>query len=108
MSSGAQLMLLIAGMHLLGLVCAVVLLLPALRAKPEFPPRKDQDGDEGWGQGPPRPPKPFDLPNGGLPLPDAIQSRLRLRDHRKLPDLLPQRERRPAREPTREPIRTSR
>jgi hypothetical protein len=108
MSGDVQLMLLIAGMHLLGLICAGVLLLPALRGKPDFPPRTDQDSDEGWGHGPPQPPRPFDLPTGGLPLPDAFQSRMRLRDHRKLPDMLPRRERRPAREPAREPIRTGR
>ena len=112
MSSGVQLMLMIAGMHLLGMVCAAALLLPALRGGPEFPPRSDQDSDEGWGHGPPRPPRPLDLPPGGIPLPDAVQSRWRLRDHRRLPEMLPGRERRPAREPgrrpSREPVRTQR
>lgn len=106
MSGDVQLMLMLAGMHLLGLVCAVALLLPALRGGPDLPPRTDHDSDEGWGHGPPPPPKPFDLPTGGLPLPDAVQSRLRLRDHRRLPDLLPPRERRPARKPDRQPVRT--
>ena len=40
MSGDAQLMLMIAGMHLLGLVCAAVLIMPALRDGPEFPPRR--------------------------------------------------------------------
>ena len=75
MSGDVQLMLMLAGMHLLGLVCAAALLLPALRGGPDLPPRGDHDSDEGWGHGPRRPPSPFDLPTGGLPLPDAVQSR---------------------------------
>jgi hypothetical protein len=106
MSGDVQLMLMIAGMHVLGLVCAAVLLLPALRGGTDLPPRGDHDSDDGWGHGPQRPPKPFDLPTGGLPLPDAVQSRVRLRDHRRLADLLPRPERRPAREPDRRPVRT--
>ena len=37
MSGDAQLMLMIAGMHLLGLVCAAVLIIPDLRESPQFP-----------------------------------------------------------------------
>jgi hypothetical protein len=105
MSGDVQLMLMLAGMHLLGLVCAVALILPALRGRPDFPPRTDHDSDEGWGHGPKRPPSPFDLPTGGLPLPDAVPAAVRLRDHRRLADLLPSRERRPAHEPERHPVR---
>ncbi len=105
MSGDVQLMLMLAGMHLLGLVCAAALLLPALRGGSDLPPHGDQDSDDGWGPGPQRPPKPFDLPTGGLPLPDAVQSRIRVRDHRGLPEQLPRRERRPAREPDRQPVR---
>jgi len=108
MSGDAQLMLMIAGMHLLGLVCAAVLIIPALRDSPEFPPpRPDPGSDGGWGRGPDRPPAPQDPPRGGgIPLPDAEPARVRLRDHRKLPEHLPRRERRPAREPERTPVRT--
>ena len=106
MSGDVQLMLMLAGMHLLGLVCAVALLLPALRGGPDLPPRSDHDVDEGWGHGPRRPPNPFDVPTGGLPLPDASPARVRLRDHRRLQELLPRHERRPAREPDRTPVRT--
>jgi hypothetical protein len=105
MSGELELMLMIAGMHLLGLICAAALLLPALRGGPDVPPRSEQDSDEGWGHGPPKHPSPSDLPTGGLPLPDATAARVRLRDHRRLPELLPPRERRPAREPSREPAR---
>jgi hypothetical protein len=107
MSGDAQLMLMIAGMHLLGLVCAAVLIIPALRDSPDFPPRPDPGSDGGGGGGPERPPAPQDPPRGGgIPMPDAEQSRIRLRDHRKLSERLPRRERRPAREPDRTPVRT--
>jgi hypothetical protein len=104
MSGDLELMLMIAGMHLLGLICAVALLLPALRAGPDIPPRPERGSDDGWGHGPPKPPTPLDLPSGGLPLPDATPARVRLRDHRRLSDLLPHRDRRPAREPERQPV----
>ena len=100
-------MLMIAGMHLLGLVCAAVLIIPALRDSPDLPPRGSDSGpDDGWGRGPDAPPKPPAPPRGGIPLLDADQARIRLRDHRKLTEFLPRRERRPAREPDRTPVRT--
>jgi hypothetical protein len=105
MGSDVELMLMIAGMHFLGLICAAALLLPALRGGPEFPSQSDRDSDDGWGHGPPKPPTPPDVPTGGLPLPDATPAHVRLRDHRKLPELLPPRERRPAREPAPAPAR---
>ena len=109
MSADAQLMLMIAGMHLLGLVCAAVLIIPALCDGPEFPNRPSDPGsDGGWGRGPEPPPTPPEPPRGGIPLLDAEQPRVRLRDHRKLTERLPQRERRPAREPQRTPVRTAR
>ncbi len=104
MSGDAQLMLMIAGMHILGMVCVGVLLLPALRDGPA-PPGSDSGSDDGWGRGPRRPPRPPEPPRGGIPLPDAVQARIRLRDHGRLADHLPRRERRPAREPHRTPVR---
>jgi hypothetical protein len=108
MSGDAQLLLMIAGMHLLGLVCVGVLLIPALRDSPDSPSdRSDPGSDGGWGRGPRRPPKQPDSPRGGIPLLDAEQPRFRLRDHRKLGDHLPARPRRPIREPARPPVRTT-
>src|SRR6516164_8836212 len=99
MSGDAQLMLMIAGMHLLGLVCAAVLILPALRDSPDLPPyRPDGGSDDGWGRGPKGPPEPPAPPKGGIPLPDAEPAGVRLRDHRKLSERLPRRERRRARQ----------
>jgi hypothetical protein len=105
MSGDAQLMLMIAGMHLLGLLCAVALILPALRDRPEAPPGSDGGSDGGGGRGPSHPLAPPTGPGGGLPLPDAAPAHVRLRDHRRLADHQPHRERRPAREPDREPVR---
>jgi hypothetical protein len=83
-----------------------VLIVVALRGENEGPRGAEGGGsDDGWGNEPRRPPQPSDRPWGGVPLPDAKQSRLRLRDHRKLADLLPRRSRRPAREPERTPVR---
>jgi hypothetical protein len=108
MSGEAQLMLMIAGVHLLGLACVAVLMIPALRDMPDSPPRPPDDGsDDGWGNHPRRPRDPSDGPGGGLPLPDATPARVRLRDHRRMRDLLPRRQRRPAREPERTPVRVS-
>jgi hypothetical protein len=87
-------------------VFAGILFVPALISRffssPE-PPRSDSD--EGGG-GPPRRPAPPRPPRGGIPLDDATPARVRLRDHRRLAQLLPSRERRPAREPARTPART--
>jgi hypothetical protein len=107
MSGDYQLMLMIAVMHLLGLACVAVLIMLALRQEDRgLSDSGDSGSDDGWGNEPRRPPQPSDRPWGGIPLPDAKQSRVRLRDHRKLPDVLPRRERRPAREPERTPVRT--
>jgi hypothetical protein len=104
MSGEAQLMLMIAGMHLLGLVCVAALIIPALREQPGLPPRSDSDSDDGWGRGPGPPPTPPAPPGGGMPLLDAEPARVRLRDHGKLSDRPRRRERRPAREPDRTPV----
>jgi hypothetical protein len=97
-------MLMVAGLHLLGLVCVAVLLIPALREGPDIPPGSD-GSDGGWGGGRDGPSNPPSAPRGGIPLPDADQARVRLRDnHRRVFDELPRRERRPAREPARTPV----
>jgi hypothetical protein len=106
MSGEYQLLLMIAVMHVLGLACVGVLVMLALRDGDEGHSGSEGSGsDDGWGNEPRRPPQPSDRPWGGIPLPDAKQSRVRLRDHRKLADLLPRRTRRPAREPVRTPVR---
>ncbi|MBV9195646.1 MAG: hypothetical protein JO168_16010 [Solirubrobacterales bacterium] len=107
MNGDAQLLLMIAGVHVLALGCVAVLMIPALRDGPDSPPRSSDSGsDEGWGRGPRRPPRPPEPPRGGIPLPDAVPAGVRLRDHQRLADHRPRRERRPAREPERRPVRT--
>ena len=106
MSGDVQLMLMIAGVHLLGLGCAALLMIPALREGPMPPPRNDPGSDDGGGRGPDRPPERPEPPSGGIPLPDAVPARVRLREPGRLSELLPRRQRRPAREPGRRPIRT--
>ncbi len=104
----AEIILILGVMHLLGLGCVAVLLLPALREVPEPPRPPDSGSDDGWGHGPPRPPRRPDRPRGGIPLPDAQPARVRLRDdHGRLGDRLPAPQRRPAREPARQPVRTT-
>jgi hypothetical protein len=106
MSGDAQLMLMIAGVHFLALVCVAMLMIPLLRDGNWTPQwRSDSDSDDGWGHGPRRPPSRPEPPRGGIPLPDAVQARVRLRDHGSLADHRPWRERRPTREPERTPVR---
>src|SRR5579875_1956337 len=110
MSGSAQLLLVIAGVHLFGFAAVAVLILPALREgwNPSTGPQ-GSDSDDGGGRGPERPPHaPPSAPRGGLPLPDAVPARVRLREPARLGDLRPRRERRPAREPERLPERTPR
>ncbi len=100
-------MLWIAGVHLVGLACVAVLMFPALKDSPATPkPRRDGEGDDGWGRGPKAPPKPPTSPQGGIPLPDAVPASARLRGPGRLSDQRPARERRPAREPSPRPART--
>jgi hypothetical protein len=106
MPSEIQLLLMIVGMHLLGLAAVTVLMVLAFREGPgetDWPWK--QGSDEGWGNKPRRPIEPADRPRGGIPLPDADPATVRLRDHRKLGDALPRPERRPVREPERTPRR---
>src|SRR5579871_5717065 len=98
----------IVGLVPLMLVLAAVLgpLLFVRRGAP--PDASDEDrGGGGGGPGPPSPPRPTAPPGGGLPLPDAVPARVRLRGHERLTDLLPPRARRRAREPGRIPTRAS-
>jgi hypothetical protein len=100
--------LLFAGVHVLGLACVAVLMVPALRNSQDSPPWwRDQGSDDDWRRGPKQPPKPPEPPRGGIPLPNAEQARVRLRDHGSLADHHLPRERRAPREPQRKPVRTS-
>jgi hypothetical protein len=104
MSEGVQLILWIAGVHLIGFLCVAVLLLPALREDPGDVGPLDE-GDDGWGRGPSTPPTQPVPPRGGIPLPDAVPASVRLREPGRIAERLPSRERRPSREPIPTPVR---
>jgi hypothetical protein len=61
------------------------------------------DGQDGPGNDRSRPVRRPPRGGGGVPLPDAAPARVRLREPARLADLLPDRSRRPAREPGRSP-----
>jgi hypothetical protein len=103
MSGAAQLLLMVGGMHILGLIGAALLIIPALRDHPEPPQPPGQGSDGGGGLPRPAPDVPV-RPRGGVPLPDAEPSRIRLRQPGRLADQLPRPQRRPAREPERRPV----
>jgi hypothetical protein len=92
------------GLLNLGIVIVLVLAPLLLYRRGHRPGPPDSDSGEGWGNGGPEPPRtPPDRPAGGIPLPDAEQTRIRLRGIGRLADKLPTRPRRPAREPDRRP-----
>jgi hypothetical protein len=106
MTDGVKLIFWIAGVHILGLACVAVLLLPALRDDSAAPHWSDGDADDGWGGGPKTPPSPPEPPTGGIPLSESVPADVRLRDHDRLGDKLPPRERRKFPEPApRVPVR---
>ncbi len=108
MGDETLLVALLGGLHLLGFGFAAVLLLPLLRDERIVPlaQRGEEEDDGGGGNDrvfptPPRGPRP-----GGIPLPDAVHARVRLREPVRLADLIPARGRRehtPA--PRRTPVR---
>src|SRR5262249_14976556 len=99
------------GVDLLGLaylaIVLAVILAPVLFARRAKPHDSDPGSDDGRGKRPRRPPDRPSSPLGGLPLPDADQSRTRLRDHVRRVDRPPVRSREPAHPPDRPPTRTA-
>jgi hypothetical protein len=100
-SPDEELMVIFGTLHLVALVLVIVLFVMFLRSEAgsgRRPPDEDDGGGGGndrLGDGPKTP------PSGGIPLPDAEQSRYRLRSHERLCDLRPRRERRRVTEPAR-------
>jgi hypothetical protein len=70
------------------------------------PPDSDSDSDGGSGGRPPQPRTPSSTPRGGLPLPDAEPTGLRLRGPGRLAEHHRARERRPAHAPDPSPKRS--
>lgn len=101
------------GGQISGLVCVLIVVCVAVAGlmllryrRPRRGPSDPNPGD-GWGKRPRGPePRGPERPRGGIPLDDAAPARVRLRGEGRLADLLPRRERRPAREPDPAPART--
>ncbi len=107
--SQIQLLLFLLGVHVLGLVAVAVLMIPALRDNgPELEDDGGDGSDDGWGNRPNSKPDPSRWPGGGIPLPDAEQSKVRLRGPGRIRERLPLVQRRPAHEPERKPVRADR
>lgn len=99
-----EIVLLIGGLHLLAVLFAAVLIMYCLRSEEAPPFSPGQEGDDGGGGSDRRIPRDPPRPRGGgLPLPDAVPARVRLRGPATLATLLANRDRRPAREPARRP-----
>jgi hypothetical protein len=103
-----QVMLFLVGVHIFGFVAVGLLMLPVLRDDDSESDGENGNPDEGWGNRPNVRPDPSRWPGGGIPLPDAEQSPLRLREPGRLSDNRPAPERRPTREPApRKPVRAN-
>jgi hypothetical protein len=101
-----ELIVLFGALHLIGLALAAFLLVMFVRSETTrswSPP--DDDGGGGGGNDRLRPCRPPGPDPGGLPLPDAVAARVRLRERVRLGDLLPAPQRRPAHPPERVPDR---
>jgi hypothetical protein len=101
-----QLLLWMTGIHLVGFICVGLLMIPALRDNDEPTDQDSGSSDDGWGNLPNSKPDSGGWPGGGIPLPDAVQSRVRLRGPGRISDTLRRTPRRqPIREPQRRPVR---
>jgi hypothetical protein len=99
MGPDEELMVIFGALHLVALVLGGVLFLMFLRSEAGSGRRPPDEDDTGGGGNDRISPGPNTSPSGGIPLPDAIQSSVRLRGPGRLSDLRPRRERRPVREP---------
>jgi hypothetical protein len=106
MRPDVELIVLFAGLHLIGLALAALLLVMFVRSDTvrTWSPPEDEGGAGGGNDR--VVPRPRSGPDGGgLPLPDAEPARVRLRGPGRLADARRQPDRRPAHAPEREPAR---
>jgi len=102
-----QMLLVLVGVHILGFIAVAILLIPALRDNdPGFEEDSNDGSDDGWGNHPNVKPDPTRWPGGGIPLPDAEQSKVRLREPGRFTEHLTKPARRLVHEPERTPVRT--
>ena len=105
MPADVKLVALFAGLHLLGLILVCVMLVLFFRSDTARSWSGGEEEGDGGGNDRVRPRDPGGPRGGGLPLPDAVPARVRLRDHRRMADLIPRPARRAAPEPARSPRR---
>lgn len=90
MADETLLVALLGGLHLIGFGFAALLLLPLLRDERIAPiARPEEDDEQGGGNDRLGPVVPHGPRPGGIPLPDAVPARVRLREPGRLADLLP-------------------
>jgi hypothetical protein len=101
MPGDVAIVLLVGGLHLAGFLCATLLLFQGLRAQPSevHSPAREEGEDDGGGSDRTRPRQPSGPRGGGLPLPDAVPARVRLRGPATVGMLAPRSRRRPAHAP---------
>ena len=88
MTPDEELMVIFGALHVIALALGVVLFMMFLRsdATSSWKPPEEDEGGGGGGNDRLPSSKPKPRPSGGVPLPDAVPSRTRLRDHGKLRD----------------------
>jgi hypothetical protein len=101
MTPDEELMVIFGALHLIALVLGLILFIMFLRSEAGSGFKRPDDDDDGGGGNDRVTDKPKNSPSGGIPLPDAIQSSVRLRSHERLRDAYRQRERRRVAEPAR-------
>src|SRR5215211_8933498 len=101
MTPDEELMVIFGALHLVALVLGAVLFVMFLRSEAGHGHRPPEDEEGGGGGNDRLSPGPRNSPSGGIPLPDAVQSTVRLRGPDRLSDLRPRRERRRIVEPAR-------
>jgi hypothetical protein len=101
MTPDEELMVIFGALHLIALVLGLILFIMFLRSEAGSGFKRPDEDDDGGGGNDRVTDKPKNSPSGGIPLPDAIQSSVRLRSHERLRDAYRQRERRRVAEPAR-------
>src|SRR5919198_3043086 len=89
MTPDEELMVIFGALHLVALVLGGVLFIMFLRSEAGSGRRPPDDDDSGGGGNDPISPGPKSPPSRGIPLPDAVQSSVRLRGPGRLSELRP-------------------
>lgn len=105
--STLDIILIVIGLGAFSLLVAGAVVLPLIRGTHSSDDSSDEnESDGGWGNEPNVQPKPSHWPGGGIPLPDAVHSSVRLRSDDAIWSGRGLRERRPAHpvQPVRRPV----